>query len=67
MGSFQQTPDTSAPNLPQIVNLAPLVAGGNEHNLSSPALDPPFEQYEDEINEAFEDRDDAKRRRIARV
>ncbi|KAI4273102.1 MAG: hypothetical protein LQ337_004865 [Flavoplaca oasis] len=67
MGSFQQTPDTSAPNLPQIVNLAPQIAVGIEHSLSSPALDPPFEQYEDEINEGFEDRDDAKRRRIARA
>ncbi|KAI4262317.1 MAG: hypothetical protein L6R42_002500 [Xanthoria sp. 1 TBL-2021] len=67
MDTFQQTPESSAPNIPQIVNLSPQIAGANEHNLSSPALDIPSDQYGDEINEGFEDRDDAKRRRIAKA
>lgn len=67
MDTFQQTPESSAPNIPQIVNISPQIAGANEHNLSSPALDIPSDQYGDEINEGFEDRDDAKRRRIAKV
>ncbi|KAL8907611.1 MAG: hypothetical protein Q9171_005782 [Xanthocarpia ochracea] len=41
--------------------------GSNEHNLLSAALDFSFDQYGDEANEGFEDRDDAKRRRIARA
>lgn len=67
MDSFQQNPESSASSIPQIVNITPQVARVNEHNLSSPALEFPFDQYGDEINEGFEDRDDAKRRRIAKV
>lgn len=67
MDTFQQNPESSASSIPQIVNITPQVARVNEHNLSSLALDLPLDQYGDEINEGFEDRDDAKRRRIAKV
>ncbi|KAL8998507.1 MAG: hypothetical protein Q9169_002450 [Polycauliona sp. 2 TL-2023] len=67
MDSFQKTPEASAPGIPQIVNLAPQLVGANEQNLSSPTFDFSFDQYGDEINEGFDDRDDAKRRRIARA
>lgn len=67
MDTFQQNPESSASSIPQIVNMAPQIARVNEHNLSSPALDFSLDQYGDEINEGFEDRDDAKRRRIAKV
>ncbi|KAL8671502.1 MAG: hypothetical protein Q9168_003994 [Polycauliona sp. 1 TL-2023] len=67
MDSFQQPPEASAPGVPQIITLPPQLAGLNEQNLSSPAFDFPYDQYGDEINEGFDDRDDAKRRRIARA
>ncbi|KAL8768800.1 MAG: hypothetical protein Q9209_005089 [Squamulea sp. 1 TL-2023] len=49
------------------MNPLPQVTGGNEPSLSLPALDFSYDQYGDEVNESFEDRDDAKRRRIARA
>ncbi|KAL8785136.1 MAG: hypothetical protein Q9213_003554 [Squamulea squamosa] len=52
---------------PQTMNPPPQVMGGHEPNLSLPALDFTFDQYGDEFNEGFEDKDDAKRRRIARA
>ncbi|KAL8724191.1 MAG: hypothetical protein Q9166_008088 [cf. Caloplaca sp. 2 TL-2023] len=66
MGSFQPT-GSGAPSVPQSMNTPLQVMGGNGHDMSAAALDFSFDQYGDETNEGFEDRDDAKRRRIARA
>ncbi|KAL8650041.1 MAG: hypothetical protein Q9210_004053 [Variospora velana] len=68
MGSVQPTLDVGIPSVPshtmnqssQITNLA-------EHDPSPAGFDFSFDQYGDETQDTFEERDEAKRRRIARA
>ncbi|KAL8872840.1 MAG: hypothetical protein Q9174_001602 [Haloplaca sp. 1 TL-2023] len=53
--------------IPQIIDPSAQVFGGNEHDTSPTALNFAFDQYGEDPNNAFDDRDDAKRRRIARL
>ncbi|KAL8630922.1 hypothetical protein Q9189_003339 [Teloschistes chrysophthalmus] len=67
MDSFQQASDTGNPILPQFVNTSSQIFGANDHDISPTAPNFPFEHYGDDLNEGPDDRDDAKRRRIAKV
>lgn len=67
MDSFQHDPGAMIPKFPQTMNPTPQISGGDELDTPSGAHDFSFDQYGDETNETFEERDDAKRRRIARV
>ncbi|KAL9585687.1 MAG: hypothetical protein Q9212_001383 [Teloschistes hypoglaucus] len=67
MGSLQQASDTGNPVLPQFVNTSSQIFGANDHDISPTAPNFPFDHYGDDVNEGPDDRDDAKRRRIAKA
>ncbi|KAL8803518.1 MAG: hypothetical protein Q9182_003119 [Xanthomendoza sp. 2 TL-2023] len=67
MGSFQQQSEAGLPNFPQIMNPAPQIIGGDDLDTSPTALEFSYDQYGDEAYEGFGEKDDAKRRRIARA
>ncbi|KAI4101165.1 MAG: hypothetical protein L6R37_005087 [Teloschistes peruensis] len=67
MGSFQQASATGNPILPQFVTTSSQIFGANDHDISPTAPNFPFDHFGDDINEGPDDRDDAKRRRIAKA
>ncbi|KAL8840135.1 MAG: hypothetical protein Q9170_001483 [Blastenia crenularia] len=67
MGSFQPTSDAGILGAPQIINHPPQVFNGDEQDTSPTGISFLFDQYGDEAHEGYEDREDAKRRRIARA
>lgn len=69
MGSFQQALETGVPNGSQIMNQPLQIFGGDEQDTSPTAINFSFDQYGDDTQGGLEleDREDAKRRRIARA
>lgn len=67
MGSFQPVSDTGNSMIPQFGDTSQQMFGANDHKTSPPATNFLFDQYGDDANEGPDDRDDAKRRRIAKV
>lgn len=67
MGSYQPTPGARLIDLsPQTMDQNSQVLGTEEHDTSPSGLTFAFE-YDDDVQGTFEERDDGKRRRIARV
>lgn len=67
MGSLQPPSEAGIPNGSQTMNAPLQMSGGDEQGTSPTCINFSFDQYGDEAHGGFEDRDDAKRRRIARV
>lgn len=67
MRSFQPTFEAGVPNAPQILSQPLQMFGGDEQDTSPTGINFSFDQYGDDAHGGSEDRDDAKRRRIARV
>ncbi|KAL8903757.1 MAG: hypothetical protein Q9207_003717 [Kuettlingeria erythrocarpa] len=67
MGSFQPTPGEGLLNIsPETINRNPRVFGTDEHDNVPSAHNFSFE-YDDDLQGTFEERDDGKRRRIAKA
>ncbi|KAI4177077.1 MAG: hypothetical protein LQ343_000559 [Gyalolechia ehrenbergii] len=67
MRSFQPTFEAGVPNAPQILSQPLQMFGGDEQDTSPTGINFSFDQYGDDAHGGSEDRDDAKRRRIARA
>ncbi|KAL9004353.1 MAG: hypothetical protein Q9188_002825 [Gyalolechia gomerana] len=67
MRSFQPTFEAGVPNAPQILSQPLQMFRGDEQDTSPTGINFSFDQYGDDAHGGSEDRDDAKRRRIARA
>ncbi|KAL9029085.1 MAG: hypothetical protein Q9196_002628 [Gyalolechia fulgens] len=67
MGSFQPTLEAGVANAPPIISQPLQIFGGDEQDTSPTGFNFSFDQYGDDVRGGSEDRDDAKRRRIARA
>ena len=67
MGSFQPISENGIPTAVPTMDQPPQIFGGDDLDTSPTAINFLFDQYGDEFHGDYEERDDAKRRRIAKV